>query len=151
MQVVVVVVASVTVNVVVTAAPVVEPLAGAEIDTTGAMLSTVKLTEALPEPAALLAVTVTVWRPWPSDGNEAGEVQAFAAPPSSEQVMLVGEFVAVKLTEAVVLFVNEPDAGDVIVTTGIAATVNVVVAEPVLPAWSVAATVMLWLPVERPL
>ena len=38
-------------------------MAGDEIETTGAIVSTVKLTEALPEPAALDAVITTVWLP----------------------------------------------------------------------------------------
>jgi hypothetical protein len=68
--------------------------------------------------------------------------------------MLVGEFVAVNATEAVVVFKNAPAVGDVIVTTGAgigAVTVNVVDAEPVLAAWSVATTVIVWLPTDRPL
>ena len=58
------VVASVTEKTVETELPVVEPLAGELMLTTGAMLSTVKLTVALPEPAMLVAVTTTVWAPW---------------------------------------------------------------------------------------
>jgi hypothetical protein len=56
-------VASVAVNDVVTLEPWVEPFAGELIATTGATESTVNVTEALPEPAALVAVTVTVWLP----------------------------------------------------------------------------------------
>ena len=40
-----------------------EALAGAEIATVGARLSTVKLTVPLPDPEALVAVTTTVWAP----------------------------------------------------------------------------------------
>jgi hypothetical protein len=67
------------------------------------------------------------------------------------QVVLVGELVAVNETGTVVLLTNAPAAGDEIVTTGIAATVKVVVADPVLPAWSVAVTTMVWPPDERAL
>ena len=151
LQVVVVAVASVTEKFVVTELPVVEPLAGELMLTTGAIESTVKLTEALPEPETLDAVTVTLWLPWLRPVNEAGEVQALAAPPSSEQVVLVGELVAVNETDAVVLLRNAPEAGELIVTTGGAVTVKVVDAEPVFVAWSVAVTVMVWLPTERPL
>jgi hypothetical protein len=63
LQVVVVVVASVTVKFVVTELPVVEPLAGEVMLTDGGSESTVKVTVALPEPAALVAVTTTVWLP----------------------------------------------------------------------------------------
>ena len=56
-----------------------------------------------------------------------------------------------KATDALVLFRNAPAAGDVIVTTGYRATVKVVDAVPTLPAWSVAATVMVWQPAARPL
>jgi hypothetical protein len=78
-------------------------------------------------------------------------VQAVAAAASSLQVVLVGEPVAVHATEAVVVFRIWPAVGEVIVTTGTAATVNVVVAEPVLPAGSVAATMIVWLPAVNPL
>jgi hypothetical protein len=65
LQVVVVVVASVTVK---TALVEVldedEPFAGAVMLTTGLIESTVKVTDALPEPDALVAVTSTVWLPW---------------------------------------------------------------------------------------
>ena len=144
-------VASVTEKTVETVLPCVEPLAGELMATTGAMLSTVKLTVAEPEPAMLVAVTTTLWAPWLSVVNDAGELQAVAAPPSSEQVVLVGELVAVKTTDAVVELMNAPLAGEVIVTTGIEATVNVVLALPVLVAWSVAVTRIVWLPAARPL
>ena len=140
------VVASVTLKTVETELPVVLPLAGELMLTAGAMLSTVKLTVALPEPAMLVAVTTTLCAPWLSVVNDAGELHADAAPPSSEQVVLVGELVAVKTTDAVVELMNAPLAGEEIVTTGAAVTVNVVVEEPVLPAWSVATTTSEWLP-----
>jgi len=151
LQVVVVVVASVTLKTVETELPVVEPLAGELMATTGAIESTVKLTVAEPEPAMLVAVTTTLWAPWLSVVNDAGELQAVAAPPSSEQVVLVGELVAVKTTDAVVELMNAPLAGEEIVTTGAAVTVKVVVADPVFVAWSVAVTIIVWLPTLRPL
>ena len=151
LQVVVVAVASVTLKTVETELPVVLPLAGELMATTGAMLSTVKLTVAEPEPAMLVAVTTTLWAPWLSVVNDAGELQAVAAPPSSEQVVLVGELVAVKTTDAVVELMNAPLAGEEIVTTGAAVTVKVVVADPVFVAWSVAVTIIVWLPTLRPL
>ena len=58
------VVASATVKFSVTGDATVEPVAGELMLTTGAMESTVKETVALPEPAALVAVTTTVWAPW---------------------------------------------------------------------------------------
>jgi hypothetical protein len=57
------VVASVAVKFNATGEPTVEPLVGAVIVTTGLTESIVKLRVALPEPAALVAVTVTVWLP----------------------------------------------------------------------------------------
>ena len=57
------VVASVAVNEVVTELPVVEPLAGDEIETTGAVVSTMNVTHACALPAALLTVTQMVWLP----------------------------------------------------------------------------------------
>jgi hypothetical protein len=61
LQVVVVAVASVTLNAVVAVVLDDEdPLAGELMLTAGLTESTVKLTEALPEPAALVAVTTTV-------------------------------------------------------------------------------------------
>ena len=74
-----------------------------------------------------------------------------AAAASSLQVTEVGELVAVKLTAGVVVLTNEPLAGELIVTTGIAATVHVEVAEPELPAGSVDVMTSVWLPVARPL
>jgi hypothetical protein len=65
--------------------------------------------------------------------------------------MLVGLPVVVKATDVLVELMNAPAAGEVIVTVGSAATVKVVVAEPVLPAWSVAVTTIEWLPAARPL
>jgi hypothetical protein len=58
------VVASVAVKTVLTELPVVEPLAGEVIETTGAMLSTVKVTDDDPVPATFVAATTTVWLPW---------------------------------------------------------------------------------------
>ena len=144
-------VASVTLKLSVTGEPTVEPLAGELMLTTGAIESTVKLTVALPEPAALVAVTTTVWAPWLRPLYETGLVQATAAPASSLQVVKVGELVAVQATDAVVELRNAPLAGEVIVTTGGAVTVKVVVALPVLLPWSVAVTTIVWLPVARPL
>jgi hypothetical protein len=130
----------------------VEPLAGAVMLTVGTSESTVKVTVADPEPAEFVAVTTTVCAPCARPVKLAGEVQAAAALASSLQVVLVGELVAVNETEAVVLFRNAPLAGELIVTTGIDAseTVKVVEALPVLPAWSVAVTVIVWLPLARP-
>jgi hypothetical protein len=82
-----------------------------------------------------------------------GEVQAAAAPPSTEQVMLVGELVVENDTVGVVSLVDGPGAA-VIVTVGgraVGGTVKVVDELPVLPAWSVAVTRMVWLPELRPL
>ena len=78
-------------------------------------------------------------------------MQAVAAAASSLQVKPVGELVAVKTTETLVELMNAPLAGELIVTTGIEATVNVVEADPVLVAWSVAVTRIVWLPEARPL
>jgi hypothetical protein len=138
--VVVVAVASVTVKFVVTDVPVVEPFTGELMLTAGLIESTKKLTDALPEPAALVATTVTVWLPCERLLYACGLVHAVAAAASSWQVMLVGELVAVKATEAFVVLRIAPALGEVMLTTGSAATVKVVDAEPMLPAASVAVT-----------
>ena len=78
-------------------------------------------------------------------------MQATAAAASSLQVMLVGELVAVKETETLVVLKNAPEAGEVIVTTGGVVTVKVVLALPVFAAWSVAVTIIVWLPGVRAL
>jgi hypothetical protein len=75
-------------------------------------------------------------------------VQAAAAAASSLQVTLVGEFEVVNTIDAVVEFRNAPGAGEVIETPGMPATVKLVVADPLLPAWSVAETVKLCAPAE---
>jgi hypothetical protein len=80
--------------------------------------------------------------------------QAVAAAASSLQVVDVGELVAVKATEVVAVFRICAAVGELIVTTGAgvgAVTVKVVVAEPTLPAASVAETTIVWLATERPL
>ena len=145
------VVASVAVNVAFTLVPVVLPLAGAVMFTTGATVSTVKLTVAVPVPAALVAEMTTECVPCERPLRATGLVALVAAPPSSEEVTDVGEFVAVKATDALVELSTWLFVGELIVTTGIDATVKVVLAEPVLPAVSVADTVMVWLPAARPL
>jgi hypothetical protein len=129
---------------------VVEPLAGAVMLTVGTTESTVKLTTSLPEPAAFVAVTVTECAPWLSPVKDAGEVQAVAAAPSSEQVMAVGLLVVENATEAVVVFRNAPSAGELIVTVGMLATVKDTELLPVLVAWSVAVTMTVWAPAARP-
>ncbi len=63
MQVVVVVLASVTVKLSATDEPWVEPFGGDTIETDGAIESTVNVVLAEPEPAALVAVTAIVWLP----------------------------------------------------------------------------------------
>jgi hypothetical protein len=79
-------------------------------------------------------------------------VQAAAAAESSLHVTLVGELVALKETDVDVELTNAPDAGELIETTGGGGvTVKVVLDEPVLPAWSVAVTVIVWLASESPL
>ena len=78
------VVASVAVKLVVTEEPVVEPLAGDVIETTGTPVSTVKFTVALLVPAALDAVTVTECAPCARPLSAIGLVALVAAPPSSE-------------------------------------------------------------------
>ena len=67
-----------------------------------------KVTEAVPVPAALVAVTRTVWRPGEA-GVGCGLVHAAAAAASSLQVMLVGELVAVKTTDVLVELMIAPD------------------------------------------
>ena len=81
-----------------------------------------------------------------------GLVQLAAAAASSLQVTVVGEFVVVNATEVLVVFRNALFAGEVIVTVGIDAsdTENVRVADPELPAVSVAETTTVWLPFARP-
>ena len=79
-------------------------------------------------------------------------MQGAAAAVSSLQVVLVGELVAVKATEVLAVFRIAPPTGALIVTTGAgvgAVTVKVVVAEPTLPAASVALTTIVWLATER--
>ena len=122
-----------------------EPLAGDEIATTGAVLSAVNVTEALPVPPEFVALTTIVWLPSARLESESGLAQADAAAASILQVTLVGEFVAAKASEVVVWLTTEFAAGAEIVTVGgttAATTENVVLAEPVLPAASVAATVI---------
>ena len=123
----------------------VEPLAGELIATVGLVLSAVNVTEAEPEPPAFVAVTTIVWLPSARPVRVIGLAQAEAAAASILQVTLVGEFVAVKASEVVVWLTTEFAAGAEIVTVGgttAATTENVVLAEPVLPAASVAATVI---------
>jgi hypothetical protein len=155
LQVVVVVVASTTPNVAVTFGPVVDPLVGAVIVTAGLTESTVKVVVAEPEPDALVAVTSTVWLPCarPLVAND-GAAQATAASASILQVVLVGELEAVNDTVGEVLLTKLPLAGALITTTGAgvgAVTVKVVEALPVLPAASVATTVIVWLATESAL
>jgi hypothetical protein len=114
--------------------PVVAPAVGELMLTVGTSESTVKPTVAEPVPAALVALTATVCAPWLSPVKDAGEVQAVAAAPSSEQVVLVGLLVAVQDTDAVVVFRKAPAAGEVIVTTGTLATVKDTELLPVLVA-----------------
>ena len=122
-----------------------EPLAGDEIATVGAVLSAVKVTDLVSEPPALVAATVIVWLPSARLESESGLVQAAAEPLSILQVTLVGEFVAVNVSDADVWLTTALGVGAVIVTTGAevgAATEKVVLADPVLPARSVAVTVI---------
>jgi hypothetical protein len=151
LQVVVVVVASVTVKFVVTELPVVEPLAGELMATAGLIESTVNVVVAVPEPEALVAVTSTVWLPCERPLVANGDVQATAVAASSLQVMLVGEPVVVKTTDGDAVLTKLPLAGELMLTVGGGVTVKVVDAEPGLPAWSVAVTVIVWLPAARPL
>jgi hypothetical protein len=145
-------VASAAVNVRLAVLPIELPFVGDVIVTIGGTLSTVKVTVALALPTALVAVTVTVCEPCASPVNDAVDVQAAAAAASSLQVMLVGEFPTVNATGTVVELTYEPFTGELIVTVPPhAQTVKVVEADPTLPAWSVAATVMVWLPGASPL
>ena len=100
-----------------------------------------------PVPAMLVADTVTVWEATDRLVIEYGLVQAVAAPPSSEQVTLVGLLVAVKDTAPEVEV--ESDGWAVIVTTGIATIVQAAVAEPE-PVALVAVTTTVCAPAARP-
>ena len=154
MQVVVVALASVTVKLTAVLVEVwLEPLAGALMLTTGFVLSAVKVTEAEPEPPGFVAVTTIVWLPSASVESDSGLVQAAAAAASILQVTLVGELVAVNVSDAVVWLTTALAAGALIVTTGGETgwvTENVVDAVPTLPARSVDVTVIVWLPTARP-
>ena len=126
----------------------VEPDGALVIVTTGAPGCTVHaLVVAEPVPAMLVAETVTECDPTDRFVIEYGLVQAVAVPPSSEQVMLVGLLVAVKLTAPVVEV--DVDGWAVMVTTGVATTVQAAVAEPE-PAVLVAVTTTLCAPAARP-
>jgi hypothetical protein len=98
-------------------------------------------------PAMLVAETVTVCEPTDRLVMLYGLVQAEAAPPSSEQVTLVGLLVAVNVTLPDVDV--EVDGWPVIVTTGVATIVHAAVAEPD-PVALVAVTTTLWAPAVRP-
>jgi hypothetical protein len=126
----------------------VEPDGALVIVTTGAPGCTDHaLVVAEPVPAMLVAETVTVCEPTDRLVIEYGLVQAVAAPPSSEQVTLVGLLVAVNETAPEVDV--EVDGCAVIVTTGTATIVQAAVAEPE-PVALVAVTTTLWAPAARP-
>jgi hypothetical protein len=95
----------------------------------------------------LVAETVTVCEPTDRFVSEYGLVQAAAAPPSSEQVTLVGLLVAVNETAPEVDV--EVDGCAVIVTTGTATIVQAAEPEPE-PVTFVAVTTTLWAPTARP-
>ena len=102
-------------------APVLDPLAGALIVTTGAFgggTVTVQVTLAEPVPPALVASTTTVCEPAPRPAYAFGDVHAVAGAPSSEQAVALGPFVEPNSTDAVVAVVDEPPTGALIVTTG---------------------------------
>ena len=100
----------------------------------------------------MVAEIRTVWAPSASALKLAeGAEQPAAAAASSLQVVLVGELVAVKLTATAALGLNELSAGELMLTTGMLATVKLVGVAPVLPAASVAVTMIVWLdPAARP-
>jgi hypothetical protein len=126
----------------------VEPDGALVIVTTGATAVTVHgVVDAEPVPAMLVAETVTLCEPADRFVMEYGLVQAVAAAPSSEHVMLVGLLVAVNETAPDVDV--EVDGWAVIVTTGVATTVQAAVAEPE-PVALVAVTTTLWAPAARP-
>jgi hypothetical protein len=146
------VVASVAVKLSVTELPCVEPLAGDEIATTGATVSTMKQRVAVAVPAPFVTVIVMQCDPSERAGVTYGDVQFVAAPESIEQVTLVGLPVTVNASETFVEASTAPSAGDVIVTVGrVVATENVTDFVFGLPAASVATTVMVWLPSASPL
>jgi hypothetical protein len=87
----------------------------------GAVVSTVKVTEAEPTfVAASVAVTTTVWLPSVSALYAFGLVQLVAAPPSMAQVVVYGAIPleTAKVTLGLAVFSSWPAVGELIVTTG---------------------------------
>ena len=101
--------------------------------TTGAMVSSVTVTEAEPVlPAASVAERVIVFKP----STKASEVRVTWGTPSTVQATAIGD-----------AFVSVPSAGFVMTTTGaMVSSVTVTEAEPVLPAASVAERVIVFKP-----
>jgi hypothetical protein len=130
---------------------VVEPFTGELIETCGPVVSTLNVIEAEPVPEALVAATTTECTPSGRPVYVFVLVQADAAPPSRAQVTLVGEPVAENVTSTALIANAWFAIGALMVTSGAGATVNVVLAWPVLPAASVAVTTMVWLPGARAL
>jgi hypothetical protein len=149
------VVASVAVNVTVgVAVPSTAFAAGAVIATTGATLSTVKVVDAdAVAPMLSVAATMIVWLPLLRLGGVNGEVHEAAAAASTLQVVVTGATppLVVNVTAGVVVPTNPPLAGALMLTASALATVKFTVAEPVLPAVSVAVTITVCaLPAARP-
>src|SRR5262249_15566011 len=84
------------------------------------------------------------WLPWLRVGDVNGEVHDAAVPLSTLQVVVTGATppLVVKVTAGVVVATNAPLAGLAMFTARPAAIVKVTLAWPTLPAWSVAATVI---------
>jgi hypothetical protein len=103
----------------------------------GAAVSTVKPRTAEPTfPAPSVPLTVTLCSPSVSGAGVNGDVHAASAPPSTAQVA-VSELASetVKTTLGVLLDIDAPSSGELIVTTGwIVSIVNETVALPTFPA-----------------
>ena len=142
-------VASVAVKAMFTDVPVVAPFDGLVMLTTGAVVSTLNVVDAVPTlPAASVAVTRIVWLPSASEAVAAPEVQEAAVPESILQVVVVAvASVTLKDSVGVCVPTTAPLAGLLIETAGlVVSTVKVVVAEAVVETESVAVTVIVWLP-----
>lgn len=125
----------------VTELPVVLPITGCVMTTSGGGPPVLNVTDAQPVPATLVAHTVIVCEPSASPANVIEVAHVAAAPLSSTQVVAVGELVAVKFSVAELPERLVPATGEVIVTIGAWATVMVADEQPVFPARSVAQTV----------
>jgi hypothetical protein len=127
-------------------APTVRP-----VGAVGAQVSTRQVYEAgVPSalPAESVAATVKVCWPAASEAYACGEVHAVAAPPSRVHANVEGDSVDENEKDADVAFVAAGGCAAIDVEGGTVSTVHVKLAGVAseFPAWSVAATVNVWVP-----